>query len=69
MDDNEPRRTIRQGWRDGSVPFPALVLLILVTVVGGLGGASIGGGIGLAVTIVVLLAVVALLVRWSDAPR
>jgi hypothetical protein len=69
MDDEPPRRTIKQGWRDGSIPFPALVLLIVATIVGGLGGASIGGAGGLVLTLVVLVSVVVLLVRWSDAPR
>jgi hypothetical protein len=69
MSDDAPRQRLSRGWRDGSVPFPALVLLIIAMVVCGLGGASIGGGGGLAITLVSLIAVVVLLVRWSDAPR
>jgi hypothetical protein len=68
-DASPPSRTISKGWRDGGISFPALVILIVAMVVGALGGASIGGAGGLVITIAVLLAVVVLLIRWTDAPR
>jgi O-antigen ligase len=69
MGDDTARRSIRQGWRDGSISFPVLAALIIVMVVVGLGGASIGGAFGLIVILAVLISMVVLLVRWSNAPR
>lgn len=66
-DGEAAEKSAHRGWLSGEISGPALVLLLAVLVVGGLGGASIGGGFGLVVTLVVLAAMVALLVIWSGA--
>jgi hypothetical protein len=60
---------IAQGWRDGSITFPALLILLIAMAASALGAASIGGTGGTLVVIAILLSVIALLIRWAGAPR
>ena len=68
-DDKPAAKRADRGWRAAQVSGPALLLMLVLLVIGGLGGASIGGGFGLAVTLIVLAAMVALLVTWSGTPE
>ncbi len=56
-----------RGWRDGRVGFPSLVILLAGMTAGALGGASIGGALGLIVVLAVLVSTVGLLVAWSGS--
>ena len=67
-DDVTVGKPVHRGWLSAEINGPSLLALLALLVVGGLGGASIGGGFGLAVTLIVLAAMVALLVIWSGAP-
>ncbi len=53
------------GWRTGRIPFPALVVLLIVLGAAGLGAASIGGWGSVAVLVILIGVVLALITSWA----
>ena len=56
------------GWLTGDIGIGWLIALLAVMTGGALGGASVGGWVGVAIVAAVLLAVVGVIILWSGAP-
>jgi hypothetical protein len=66
MDEQEsPVKPKLSGWRTGRIPFPALVVLLILLGAAGLGAASIGGWGSVAVLVILIAAVLALITSWA----
>lgn len=67
LTNSNPKLT--RGWRDGSLSFSGLLVLLIAMAAGALGAASFGGIFGTLVVIAILVSVIGLLVRWAGSPQ